>query len=115
MNPQENRELERRLREIEAQINQQSSPRPFQSQPGQLPKLQSDRLQSIQSFLQQVTNWFNGLSGVGKAVVISAAAIVGLMVLKTVFQLVTSLISLAIVGVLLYLVYKFFVAAKASK
>ncbi len=115
MSPQENREWERRLQEIEAQINQPSTSRPFQSEPGQLPTSQSARWQSIQPLLQQVTNWFNGFSGVGKVVVISAAAIVGLIVLKTVFQLVATLISLAIVGVLLYLVYRLFVAAKAPK
>ena len=115
MNTQENRDWQRKLQELEAQINQASSPSTVQPQPGQpLRNLFKDS-KSIQSLLNQVTNWFNGLSGTAKVVVISFAALVGFAVIKSVLQLVASLVSLAILGVVLYGVYKLFVADKASQ
>lgn len=115
MNPQQNQDWERKLQEIEAEINQAPPKPPVQTQPGQPLTSQGNDSPSISSLLKQVTNWFNSLSRNARVIVVSAAAIVGFLVLKTVFQLVASVISLAILGAILYLVYKFFVASKAPK
>lgn len=116
MNPQENREVERRLKELEIELNQNSSSRPIKVEPGQ--PLQADPNDSeitsqITKTVFKVTNWFKGLSDIGKIVVVVVAILVGFSLLRTVFQLVTALISLAFLGVLLYLAYKFFVAPRS--
>lgn len=95
-------------------MNQAHPLPPVQPQPGQPLTGQSKTRQAIQSLLGQVTNWFNGLSGGGRVAAIAAAAIVGFVVVKTVFQLVASAISLAVLGVIVYLVYKLFVARSGN-
>jgi hypothetical protein len=63
---------------------------------------------------QQVLAWFNGIPASGKLLAIAAGGLLGLTLIKTVFQLVTSLITLSIVGTILYLVYRFWVSPKSS-
>ncbi len=58
--------------------------------------------------LNRVTLWFNSLPTVGKAVVVIVGLSLGMSLLGSLLQLVASLISLAILGVILYGVYKFF-------
>jgi hypothetical protein len=60
-----------------------------------------------QEKIANTQNWFERMPASGKLAVVVGAAIIGLMLLKTVFQLVTSLITLGIVGVALWLVYRY--------
>lgn len=116
MNPQENRDWERRLQELEMEINQTSSPPSVNNtEPGQPLQRNSDNSQQIDNVLKRVRYWFNGLTPVGKVAIVAIAVVVGFSLLRTVLQLVASLISLAIVGVLVYLVYKFLIAPKSPE
>lgn len=116
MNPQENQDYERRLRALETELDQDRMP-PVDSERGQpLPPRHIDRSQPKKSVvLSQIANWFNQLSSGGKLAVGIIAAIVGFAILRSVLQLVASLISLAVLGVILYLVYRFFISSKSSK
>lgn len=110
MNPQPDQELDRRLQKLEADLN---SPPPSLSaipQSKQTIQPQKDNSQSVQPSLNRLINWFNGLSSFGKLIVIGVAALVGFAVLRAVLKLVAAVISLALLGVLLYLAYKFFLA-----
>jgi hypothetical protein len=57
-------------------------------------------------------NWFEQIPASGKLAVMVGTAVIGLMLLKTVFQLVTSLITLGVVGVGLWFAYKLVIAPK---
>lgn len=63
----------------------------------------------------QITVWFNNLPSVGKVIVVIVGGSLGLSLLKSVFQLITSLISLALLGIILYVVYKFFITPKSPQ
>jgi hypothetical protein len=86
-----------------------------ETQPGQPLQRPANRSQADGLVFKQIFNWFNSLPNVGKVAVAVIAALVGLSLLKSVFQLVASIISLTILGVILYLVYKFFVARQSPK
>ncbi len=63
--------------------------------------------------LNRVAIWFNSLPSLGKVVVVIVGLSVGMSLLSSVLQLVASLISLAILGVILYGVYKFFITPQS--
>ncbi len=115
MNPQENRDYDRTLQELETELEKDQPLLSPETQPGQLEERPVNDSQPEKSVLNQVVNWFNSLPSAGKVAVVAIAAILGFSLLRSVLQLVASLISLAILGVLLYLVYKFFVAPRSSQ
>jgi hypothetical protein len=114
MNPQENQDYARRLQDLEAELHKD---RPLSSV--ETPLWQGlDRYinrSQVEAIRNRVVNWFNSLPTPGKVTVVAIAAIVGLSLFLSVLQLVASLISLAILGVILYLVYKFFVTPQSPK
>jgi len=114
MNSPEKQNLDRRIQELETEINQSSSAPLIETQPGQ-PLQTTPHTPDIESRFQQVTNWFNGLSTTGKVIVISVGVIVGFAILRTLLQLVASLLSLAVLSVVLYLVYKFWLARQSPE
>jgi len=105
MNPQPEEDLQRRLNKLEAEIN---------SPPGVVPQPQEQTPQSIfASFnlqLERFQIWFNTLSGTKKLVVSGVTVLIGLAMLQAVFKLVASVITLALLAVLVYVGYKFFVS-----
>jgi len=115
MNPQENRDYDRRLQELETELEKDQPLLSPETQPRQLEERPVNDSQPEKSVLNQVVNWFNSLPSAGKVAVVAIAAILGFSLLRSVLQLVASLISLTILGVLLYLVYKFFVAPRSSQ
>lgn len=117
MNSQENRDWERKLQELESQLDSkplQSSVNPTQPQPLVVEHETDDENQMGEIWLQ-VRNWFDRLPSAGKIAVVAIAAIIGLSLLRTVFQLVASLITLAVLAVVLYFIYKFFIASQSSQ
>ena len=63
--------------------------------------------------LNRVAIWFNSLPSLGKVVVVIVGLSVTMSILSSVLQLVASLISLAILGFILYGAYKFFVTPQS--
>ena len=61
---------------------------------------------------QQFLVWFKTIPSSGKLVAIAVGGFLSLSLMKTVYQLVTSLISLSILGIILYLVYRFWILPK---
>jgi hypothetical protein len=115
MNPQENRDYEQRLQELEAELDQDQTLPSVSNQAGQPLQPLIRQSQSEKSVLKQVTNWFNNLPSPGKVAVVVVTVLISFSVLRSVLQLVASLISLAILGAIVYLVYKFFVTPQSSK
>jgi p-aminobenzoyl-glutamate transporter AbgT len=114
MNPQENRDYQRKLQELEKELNKDKPLKSLETQPGQLLQSLFNKSQ-LESVFNQLTNWFNSLPTVGKVAVVLIGASVGLSLLRSVLQLVGALISLVILGGILYLVYKFVITPQSPK
>ena len=114
MNPQENQDLESRLQELERQID--NSPSVLEVHQKQEETSQSQKnSQSLDKFLGSIQQWFNSLPTPGKLVVIVVGVIIGFSLLNSVLRLVSSLLSVAILGVILYVLYKIFIARRSSE
>lgn len=109
MNPERDQDLEVRLHNLEDVVNQTSASPPTLTT--QHPR-QTDNSQPIQLTLNRFINLFNGLSGFGKVLVIGVTALVSFGILRAVLHLVASLITLAVLGLLVYFGYKFFLARR---
>jgi hypothetical protein len=68
--------------------------------------------QAWQEKMTATKNWFELMPSSGKIAVSVGLVIGGLMLLKTVFQLVTSLITLGTVAVALWFGYRYFIGSK---
>lgn len=97
-------ELQQRLRQLEAEIKSKAV-NDTQSQNSQF------GVSNFNSQLMRLRNWFDGLSGTNKLIVVGVSALIGFGVLQTVLRLVASVISLAVLAVLVYVGYKFFVSS----
>jgi hypothetical protein len=72
-------------------------------------------LETLQRGYRQAVNWFNTIPASGKLLAIAGGGLLSLTLIKTVFQLITSLITLSVFGVILYLVYQFWILPKNSE
>ncbi len=106
MNSQNKPDWERRFQELETEVNQESNDSSVRSMNV------SDYLESTVSRLKA---WFEGLPNIGRVAVAIMAALVVLSLLNTVLKLVASLISIAILGVVLYLLYRFFLNPRSPE
>ncbi|QDZ38994.1 hypothetical protein FRE64_02995 [Euhalothece natronophila Z-M001] len=117
---QPNTDWEKRLQELEAEVNESSQQQQTSSQktnfsaPSPLNMGSQDFSQQMQGIKGQVQRWFQGLPLIGKVIVVAIGIGVSLSLLKTVFQLVTSVLTLAIIGALGYVGYKVFIGDKNS-
>ncbi|MBW4492202.1 MAG: YhcB family protein [Oscillatoria princeps RMCB-10] len=102
MNPEEQRRLERQVENLEAELNQQ---KPLQSH--------FETSQSIQSLYSQFIIWYRGLAPVGQVAVIVGGALIGLSLVSTVVKLISLAFNLAVLGAIVYVAYKFFLAPQA--
>ncbi len=115
MNPKDNPYYKRRLQELESHLDPKTSWQSVEIKLQQFFGRHVNSSESETSIVKQVSDWFNRLSRAGKVAVVAIAAIIGFSVLKSLLQLVASLFTLALFGVILYLVYKFFVAPQSAK
>ncbi len=110
MNPQRDEDLQRRLDKLEAEIN---------SSPEVVPQPQKQKPQfgfaNLNLQLERFQLWFNSLSGTKKLVVSGVTVLVGLAMLQTVFKLIASVITLALLAALVYVGYKFFVSSNFQR
>jgi hypothetical protein len=100
MNSQDNQNWKRKIEELEAELI------PPTASPFRL----SEKMQGIAIAIKQ---WFSQLPTPGKVIVAVAGVTISFSVLNTVFRLVTSLVSLAVMGGLLYFGYKFLVRPRS--
>ncbi|HEY9650637.1 MAG TPA: hypothetical protein V6C95_08235 [Coleofasciculaceae cyanobacterium] len=115
MNPQENPDYKRKLQELEKELGNDRTAKSEGTQPGQWGSGIIDSLHSQKALVHQAMNWYKTLPDAGKVAVAIACAVVGFSLLRMVLQLVASLISLTLLGVTLYLVYKFVIAPQSPK
>jgi len=98
---------EQKLRDLEKDIHDSTQPtlpvRPFN------PNADSPEL------FNRIAAWYQGLTSPAKVAVAIAGTVLTLMVLNGVLKLVASLIAIAIMGVVLYALYRAFVASNTEK
>ncbi|WP_373545396.1 hypothetical protein [Chamaesiphon sp.] len=103
----------RRLQDLKIDIERVTSGSPKSD----LNQIEADApfgLDALQQGYQQFLSWFNGIPASGKLLAIAGGGLLSLTLIKTVFQLVTSLITLSVFGVILYLVYRFWILPKGE-
>jgi hypothetical protein len=110
MNPQPEEELQRRLEQLEAEISSFSTQPNSQETQKQTYYPNQTMFAKLNRNFQRFQIWFQGLSGIKKLAVTGVGILLGFMVLQTVFRLVASVISLALLAGLVYLGYKFLVS-----
>lgn len=103
MNPQDRQKVERKLQELEAELH---STQPLSQN--------QDLLSTLQSLKQQLAVWYRGLPTLGKGATIAVGGILALSVVTTVVNLIRLAFTLAVLGVLVYVGYKFFLTSKSS-
>ncbi|MDP5018484.1 hypothetical protein FJR11_04785 [Anabaena sp. UHCC 0187] len=110
MNSQPEEDLQRRLQNLEAEIKSArvNSPQPEAKTPG-------ISFSEWNLYLERSRSWFNSLATIKKLAVTGIIMLLTVWMLQTVFALVASVISLAVLAVLVYLGYKFFVANRKPK
>ncbi len=102
MDNQGKKDWKQRLQDLEAEINQ--------TIPEKAPQMPIALSERIRKLLVSAREWFNALPTPGKAVVVIGGGLAGLSLLNTVLHLVTSLLTIGALGMVIYLLYKFFVA-----
>jgi urea transporter len=112
MNPQRDEDLQRRLDKLEAEIK--SSPEVVPQSPEQKQAFQFS-FANLNLQLERFQIWFNSLSRAKKLVVAGVSVLLGLAMVQAVFKLVASVISLALLAVLVYVGYKFFVSGSFQR
>lgn len=137
MNSSNNPDIERKLQELEAQLNQEaaspqaanhtshSTPHPghpdlsshsfnINTEKSQSPQPNDSSSSSLldnfdwERIVTFVKDWFNQLPQIGKILVVLVAAFAGLSLLTSILRLVSALITFAIVAVIVYVGYKVF-------
>lgn len=109
---------EKRLQELEAEVNassQQAGKNEQQEGMNSVSPLNSESSQfsrRVQGVALQVRRWFDQLPLFGKVIVGAVAVGISLSLLKTVFQLITSVLTLVIIGALGYVGYQVFISSK---
>jgi hypothetical protein len=106
MSHQNPQDWEQRLKDLEAEINGETEPipvRPFYPN------------EEAQGLFVKVQNWYQGLATPAKVGVAIVGVFLSLSLLNGILRLVSSLIAIGILGVVLYGVYKAFLANKSSQ
>lgn len=110
MTSSDKQDWQRKLEELEVEVNQSSSSNEREKTETVYPSVETTNTSSVVSWLNSARDWFNGLAPIGQV----AVGIVGIMVafslLGGLIKVVSSVISIAIVGGLLYFGYKYFFA-----
>ncbi len=71
-------------------------------------------INALRQGYQQFTTWFDQIPSSGKLIAIVGGGLLSLTLIKTVFQLITSLITLSVFGIGVYLVYRFWILPKGE-
>jgi purine-cytosine permease-like protein len=102
MSSSENQNWQRKIEQIETEIYTED----VKTEPVR-PHRNIDRAKQIESWLNYAKTWFGELPQTGKLVVGVAGVMVGFSVLNSLLHLISTLVSIAILGFLLYVGYRY--------
>jgi hypothetical protein len=106
-----NSDWQRRLEEIEQEVNRSASDTSVHPTEPIASKTEVELPEQIKIWLQDLKAWFDVLPPVGKVVAGGVGAVVALSILGAVLKVVSALVSIAVMSVVLYFAYKFFIAS----
>ncbi|ERT06136.1 hypothetical protein M595_3937 [Lyngbya aestuarii BL J] len=104
---QDDNHVKRRLEELEAELKQ--------PQPVSQKSSPSDFRSTVKTLYNQFLVWFKELPKLGQAAIVVVGLAMGLTLLRTLAELISLAISLAVVGVIVYIGYQIFKSSKFSK
>ncbi|MBE9094795.1 hypothetical protein [Tychonema sp. LEGE 07203] len=103
MNPQNNFNLQQAIAQLKAKLERSS-----------LIQQNSDRYQAVGTFYNQFLDKFQKLPKPGQVAVFAVGAIVVLTVFNSIVQLISALVTLGVLGVLIYIAYKLTISPDSS-
>jgi hypothetical protein len=105
---------QRRFRDLKIEVERATTPRA-----DSLNQIDVDApdfgINALRQGYQQFIAWFDRIPSSGKLLAVVGGGLLSLSLIKTVFQLITSLITLSVFGVGLYLVYRFWILPKNNE
>lgn len=118
MTEQQPSEWQRRFQDMKVGFNQSntstSTPQPLKEINVNFPNIPNIGIDSLYRTYQNFLTWFNEIPASGKLLAIVACGLFSMTIIKSVFQLITSLITLSTFGVILYLIYRFSILPKGN-
>jgi len=103
------RDLQSKLNDMETEVNQQTVPDNPESKTTKVfPQFEVNPSPKIQNWINTTKGWFITLPKVGKAAVAVGGVWLGFSILGAIFHVVSSIISISIVGFILYIGYRLF-------
>jgi hypothetical protein len=112
MNSPEPQDWQRRFQDLKMKTERTPVDSPFDRLEIEPPSFGSE---TFGRSYQQSIAWFNSIPSSAKLVAIAGGGLLGLTLIKTVFQLITSLLTLSVLGIILYLVYRFWIAPRGGE
>ena len=109
------RDLQSKLDDMEAEIKQQKAAESSQFDPQTVfPKVEISPSPKVQGWIDNTKAWFATLPKIGKAAVAIGGIWLGFSVLGAIFHVVSSIISIGVVGFILYIGYRLFTSSSNS-
>lgn len=107
MDNPENKNWQRRLEEIEEQLNQIPNSPPFHQTTPLNSEDTTEKYQQIKKSIAPIKQWFDNLPQIGKIAVGGVGVLFTFSLLNTFLHLISSILSIALLGAGLYFVYKY--------
>ncbi len=102
------RDLKRKLDEMEAEINQDTAADSQNETQSVFPQLEINPSPQVQGWIDTTKAWFNSLPKFGKAAIAVGGVWLSFSILGAVLHIVSSVLSLAMIGLVLYVGYRLF-------
>ncbi|RMF21082.1 MAG: hypothetical protein D6756_13130 [Cyanobacteria bacterium J083] len=109
MNPKQEPDWQQKLAELEAELEDESTPLYTVSKNNQTDSQQ----EKLRAKFSSGQIWFQSLPTTAKLVIAGVLLLVGFSLLSTVLRLVTSLLTLGIIALILYSLYRFFFSPRS--
>ncbi|MCW6038936.1 hypothetical protein K4A83_22165 [Spirulina subsalsa FACHB-351] len=111
---QDDPNLKRKLQELESEVQRPSQSTPFGTESESSFDGTQAALKQLQPVFERFKLWFNDLPPAGKILGLVIIGGIVLSLLNTVFKLVSSLIALALLSGVVFVLYKVFIAPKSD-
>ncbi|MEY2856351.1 MAG: hypothetical protein RLZZ74_660 [Cyanobacteriota bacterium] len=102
------RDLQSKLDEMEADLNQQADSNVADPSKSVLPKLEINPTPQVQGWIDKSKDLFNNLPQFGKVAVAVGGVWLGFSIVGAILHVVSSIFSVAAIGVVLYVGYRLF-------
>lgn len=102
------RDLKSKIDEMEAEINKETANKDRDASQSVFPNVEINPSPKVQGWIDSSKAWFATLPGVGKAAVAIGAVWLGFSIVGAILHVVSSILSIAVIGLLLYVGYRLF-------